>query len=137
FSAYVLLCTNGAAEPVGEHAELLRRRGVDLRTEPVVRLEGPGSDLERVVLEDGTCIERTYALTHAPTRQGSTIPDYLGLERLDDGSIKVDDLCQTTVPGVFAAGDLARRPTMPVPGAQIAIAAGEGAVAAVALDQLL
>lgn len=32
---------------------------------------------------------------------------------------------------------MARRPTMPLPGAQIVIAAAEGAIAAVALDQLL
>jgi hypothetical protein len=30
---------------------------------------------------------------------------------------------------------MARRPTMPVPGAQVVIAAAEGAIAAVAIDQ--
>jgi thioredoxin reductase len=38
---------------------------------------------------------------------------------------------------VFAAGDMARRPTMPLPGGQVVIAAAEGAVAAVAIDQTL
>ena len=61
----------------------------------------------------------------------------LGWSLLEDGSVKVDDLGQTGVPGMFAAGDLARRPTMPLPGAQVVIAAAEGAVAAVAIDQTL
>jgi thioredoxin reductase len=137
YSDDVVLCTSGAAAPAGQDAELLRRRGVDIRTEPVVRLEGPGAGLDRIVFGDGTTIARTYAFTHPPTRQASAIPADLGLEQLDDGSIKVDDLCQTSMPGVFAAGDIARRPAMPVPGAQIAIAASEGVIAAVALDQLL
>ncbi|MBB5161720.1 NAD(P)/FAD-dependent oxidoreductase [Mycobacterium sp. AZCC_0083] len=137
FTADVQLCTNGAAEPVAEQAELLRRRGVNVHTEPVVRLEGPGTDLQQLVFADGNTLQRRYVFCHAPTRQASSIPDDLGLERLDDGSIQVDDLGQTSVPGVFAAGDLARRPTMPVSGAQIAIAAGEGAIAAIALDHSL
>ena len=137
YSPDVILCTNGAAEPDADHAGPLKQRGIAVRTEPIARLEGPGASLDRVVFGDGTAIHRTYAFTQAPARQSSTIPDHLGLDRLEDGSIKVDDLGQTSVPGVFAAGDLARRPTMPLPGAQIAIAAAAGVIAAIALDQLL
>ncbi len=137
YSPDVILCTNGADEPDPEHGGLLKQRGIAVRTEPVARLEGPDASLDRVVFGDGTAIHRTYASTHAPTHQASTIPDQLGLDRLEDGSIAVDDLGQTSVPGVFAAGDLARRPSMPLPGAQIAIAAADGVIAAIALDQLL
>jgi thioredoxin reductase len=136
YTTDVQLCTN-AGELAPEHAELLRRRGVAVLTEPAVRLEGPGTDLRQIVFADGSTLERRYVFCHAPTRQPSSIPDDLGLELLDDGSIQVDDLGQTSVPGVFAAGDIARRPTMPLPGAQIAIAAGEGVTAAISLDQLL
>jgi thioredoxin reductase len=59
----------------------------------------------------------------------------LGCLLLEDGSVSVGELGQTSVPGVFAAGDMARRPTMPVPGAQVVVAAAEGAVAAIAIDQ--
>ncbi len=41
----------------------------------------------------------------------------------------------STVPGVFAIGDMARRPSMPLPGALVVIGAAEGAIAAVAIDQ--
>jgi thioredoxin reductase len=136
FSSEVVICTNGV-EPSEGDATLLHQRGVKIVSAMVVRLEGPGPDLERVVCRDGTGIEARYAFSHPPTRQASPLPDQLGLRQLDDGSVEVDDLAQTTVPGVFAAGDLARRPTMPVPGAQIVIAAAEGVVAAVAIDQLL
>lgn len=136
FSDRVVVCTNGVS-PSDQDASLLRHRGVTITNATALRLEGPGDDLERVMCNDGTVIEARYAFSHPPTRQASAIPDQLGLRLLDDGSVEVDDLAQTSVPGVFAAGDMARRPTMPVPGAQIVIAAAEGVIAAVALDQLL
>jgi thioredoxin reductase len=89
------------------------------------------------VFSDGEPAERAAAFLHAPTRQRSDLPHQLGCELLEDGSVMVDDLGQTSVPGVLAAGDMARRPTMPVPGAQVIIAAAEGAIAAVAIDQTL
>jgi thioredoxin reductase (NADPH) len=52
--------------------------------------------------------------------------DFLkGLVTLDDsGQIKVNELCETNVPGIFASGDVTN-----VPYKQIVIAAGEGAKA--------
>jgi thioredoxin reductase len=136
FSNDVAVCTNGVA-PSEQDASLMRQRGITVMNATAVRLEGPEGQLERVACGDGTAIEAKYAFCHPPTRQASAIPDQLGLRQLEDGSVEVDDLAQTSVPGVFAAGDMARRPAMPVPGAQIVIAAAEGVVAAVALDQLL
>jgi thioredoxin reductase len=136
FSQAVTLCTNGGR--LGDRdVTLLSNRAVQVVDATAARLEGPDGDVERVVCSDGSAIEASYVFSHPPTRQASAIPDQLGLRQLDDGSVEVDDLAQTSVPGVFAAGDLARRPTMPVPGAQIVIAAAEGVIAAVALDQLL
>jgi len=42
---------------------------------------------------------------------------------------------QTSVPGVYAAGDLCRTPAMPAPAAQVVMAAAQGARAAVVIDQ--
>ncbi len=51
-----------------------------------------------------------------------------GLARLnDDGEVMVDCSCRTSVPGLFAAGDVTT-----VPAKQIVVAAGEGAKAALA-----
>jgi thioredoxin reductase len=90
---------------------------------------------ERVVFADGAPLERQAIFTHPPTRQRSDLPRQLGCTILDDDSIQVDDRGDTGVRGVYAAGDMARRPTMPVPGAMVIIAAAEGAVSGVAIDQ--
>jgi thioredoxin reductase len=98
-------------------------------------LEGGDGHLDRVVFASGAPLPRRAAFLHPPTRQRSDLPVQLGCRLLEDGSVEVSDLGQTSVPGVFAAGDMARRPSMPLPGAQVVIAAAEGAIAAVAIDQ--
>ena len=89
------------------------------------------------MFDEGEPEARAAAFLHAPTRQRSHLPRQLGCTMLDDDSVMVDDLGQTSVPGVFAAGGMARRASMPLPGAQVVIAAAEGAIAAVAIDQHL
>jgi thioredoxin reductase len=136
WSPDVLLCSNSA--PVDDDTRrLLVARKVQLREEPIARLEGGEGKLERVVFADGEPEARGAAFLHAPTRQRSDLPSRLGCTLGEDGSVMVDDLAHTSVPGVLAAGDMARRPSMPVPGAQVVIAAAEGTIAAVAIDQEL
>jgi thioredoxin reductase len=137
WSPDVLLCGDGAADLDDDTRRMLDAHKVQLRAEPIARLDGGGGRLQRIVFDQGEPAERAAAFLHAPTRQRSDLPRQLGCELLDDGSVQVDDLGQTSVPGVLAAGDMARRPTMPVPGAQVVIAAAEGAIAAVAIDQTL
>jgi thioredoxin reductase len=137
WSPDVLLCTNGTTGLDDDTRRLLDAHKVQLREEPIARLEGGEGRLERIVFADGEPAERAAGFLHAPTRQRSDLPSQLGCTLLEDGSVMVDDLGQTSVPGVLAAGDMARRPSMPVPGAQVVIAAAEGAIAAVAIDQTL
>jgi thioredoxin reductase len=133
----VVWCSNGPLPaPLQEAAGAkLAARGVRLREEPISALEGADGQLKWVVFATGESVERRAAFLHPPTRQRSDLPGQLGCVLLEDGSVSVGDFGQTSVAGVFAAGDMARRPTMPVPGAQVVIAAAEGAIAAVAIDQ--
>lgn len=136
WSPDVLLCSNGTAG-LDDARRLLDAHKVELREAPIARLDGGDGRLERIVFTEGEPVARTAAFLHAPTRQRSALPHQLGCTLGEDGSVLVDDLGQTSVPGVLAAGDMARRPSMPVPGAQVVIAAAEGAIAAVAIDQAL
>ncbi len=137
WSPEVLLCGNGTAGLDDDARRLLAAHKVALREEPIARLDGGDGGLERIVFAEGEPVARAAAFLHAPTRQRSDLPGQLGCTLGEDGSVLVDDLGQTSVPGVLAAGDMARRPSMPVPGAQVVIAAAEGAIAAVAIDQML
>jgi thioredoxin reductase len=74
---------------------------------------------------------------HGHVRQRSDLAAQLGCRMLDDGAVEINDLGQTSTPGVYAAGDMARRPALPLAGAQVILAAAEGTLAAVVIDQEL
>jgi thioredoxin reductase len=137
WSPDVLLCSNGTAGLDDDARRLLAAHKVGLREEPIARLDSGDGRLERIVFTEGEPVARTAAFLHAPPRQRSDLPRELGCTLGEDGSVMVGDLGQTSVQGVLAAGDMARRPSTPVPGAQVVIAAAEGAIAAVAIDQAL
>jgi thioredoxin reductase len=136
WSSDVVLCTNGADELPDEDHARLSARGAIVRGEPIDRLEGAG-DGARIVFADGQPLERHAIFIKPPTRQRSELAARVGCNVLDDGSVEVNELGQTTVPGVYAAGDMARRPAMPFPAAQVIHAASSGGVAAVGADREL
>ena len=88
------------------------------------------------MLADGSQLNRSALFVDAAVRQRSDLAIQLGCRILDDGAVEINDLGQTSVHGVYA-GDMARRPTMPEAGAQVVVAAAEGTIAAVVIDQEL
>ncbi|MGH2614144.1 MAG: NAD(P)/FAD-dependent oxidoreductase [Thermomicrobiales bacterium] len=135
FSADVVLCTDGQDSLDPETQVLLDGQGVAVRHEPVVRVEGRDGHLEHVVFADGEPLPR-HALFGgtARTRQRSELPVQLGCTLLEDGNVEVNDFAQTSVDGVYAAGDMARRASFPTPAAVIA-AAASGAFAGAVIDK--
>lgn len=102
--------TQGLFEPTAEEASLLAARGVAIERTPVVELLGPGTDLEALRLADGREVAAEAAFTAPRTRMASPLAEQLGCAFVDGATgpnIEVDEMQQTTVPGVFAAGDAA------------------------------
>jgi thioredoxin reductase len=81
--------------------------------------------LQAVVRRDGSEIRCDAVLVHAPLRRRDALPERLGLALTDTGLVDVDAQARTSVPGVYAAGDLAVAPQ------QVAIALGSGHLAGV------
>jgi thioredoxin reductase len=128
---------NGAPYPPPAQQETLRKAGITLRPEPIARLARDGDQLRQVIFTDGMRLGRAGLFVHPPARQAAPFAASLGCDMLPDGIVGVDDLGRTSVPGVYAAGDMSRRPTMPLPGQLAAVAAAAGTLAAVAADQEL
>jgi len=139
WSADVILCRDGGPDlEFGEDERaLLAQFGVGLREEPIVRLDGHDGILERMVFRSGESLRRRALFLHPPARQRSPLPTQLGCELLDDGAVAINELGQTSVAGVYAAGDMARRPSLPLRGQQVSPAAAAGQLAAIALDREL
>ena len=80
-------------------------------------------------IEAGPTETRAALFLSAPVRIASPIPEELGCEFVNPNRLVVDADGRTTVPGVYAAGDIA------CPTRQVAAAAASAAVAAVALNE--
>ncbi|WBB60563.1 NAD(P)/FAD-dependent oxidoreductase [Streptomyces sp. WMMC500] len=134
FTADVVLLAGAAPLPDGQR-DLLDAHGVAVRREPVARLEGAGGRLEQVRFEGGEPLARDAVFAGGALRERSGLPEKLGCPLLPDRLVEVDEFGRTGVAGVYAAGDMAHRATVPVPVAAVVAAAAAGTVAGAALDQ--
>ena len=104
---------------------VLDRHGMDLVQTPVVRLLGNRGDLQGVELADGRVVPASVFFFSVAHRPRVDLARALGCRIDEDGYVAVDASGQTSVPGVFAGGDV-------VPGLQLVqVAAAQGVVAGV------
>jgi len=115
--------TQGEFEPDAEQAALLAARGVRIERTPVVGLLGQAPQIDAVQLADGRRLLINAIFVAARVHMASPLAMQLGCA-FDEGPmgpyLRVDDFKQTTVPGVFAAGDA----TLPMANATLASASG-------------
>ncbi len=115
-------------EPDAATLAQLARRGIAIERGRVTALEGEGKELSAVVLEDGRRVPLDALYLAPDARPASTVHEQLGCET-EDGLlgpiVRADEKRATTVPGIFAAGDLARAFS------NASIAAGDGVLAGV------
>ena len=124
----VVLCTDGPAD-LGGDRELLDRNGIPVREESIIRLDGRDGQLERIVFAGGTDLPRHALFLPTLPRQHSDLAERLGCALTDLGLVQVNADGLTTVPGVYAAGDLALRRH------QVVVASADGAIAGIAINQ--
>lgn len=128
------LFLNGNEMPSTDTLAKLAIRGVTIEPEPVSELRGEGGNLSSVMLRDGRTVS-IEALYMAPrTRLNSSIAEVLGCE-IEDGPfgpiIKTDMFKKTNIPGVYAAGDVARVPH------NVSFAVADGVMAGMSVHQSL
>jgi thioredoxin reductase len=128
----MVVCTNGhdpdLTAPLLAQLDSLNIPVLTSRVKRMLNADGRLTGLE---LEDGMlldCERLFFAIGHYPA---DDLAQRLGCERNDEGCVVVDEHFETTVPNVYAAGDI-------TPGTQIALAAAaSGARAAVAIHHSL
>lgn len=128
------LYLNGGDAPGGEMLKQLAKRGVAVEPARIVSLQGESGTLSSVRLDDGRP-SPVAALYLAPKMAfNSPIAEQLGCALQDSPLgpiIRTDERKQTSVPGVYAAGDIARVPH------NASWAAADGVTAGVFLHQAL
>lgn len=117
------LLAHDGFSPDADQAAGLAARGVAIETTPIARLTGPAPALAAVELVDGRVLPVAGLFVAPNTRIASPLAEQLGCA-VEDGPmgpyLRVDDWKQTSVAGVFAAGDTAG----PMHNATLAAAAG-------------
>ncbi len=138
----IIFFPNGCFELDQPARDDLTKRKVKINEHDIVSLEGSTSSysgdgkLDRtvVVLDDGSRVELRAVFIETHFRVATSFAQDLGCDFKETARgliLKTDDWKQTSVPGVFAAGDLARS------GQSIPYASADGALAAVGCHQSL
>jgi thioredoxin reductase len=125
----------GDGEMAERQATLIRAWSDDVavvKPDEVGELRIEDETVRGVIRKDGSEIPCDAVLLHAPLRRRGRLVESLGLDLTDDGFVAIDALTHTSLPGVYAAGDLAAWPQ------QVPVAIGSGHTAGlVATRELL
>ena len=128
----VVLLTGGPADLSDDDRARLDIAGIPIDERKVRELDSAAGELHAVVFDDGARLPRSALLVAAELRQRSGLAAQVGVKLVATGpvspeAVDTDPLYRTSVPGVFAAGDVCAQ--MP----QIAAAVAAGSAAAVSV----
>jgi len=132
----VVVLTDGPAELDDEQRAKLEQAGVRLDERPIDGLVAEGGKLRAISFADGGTLERAGLLVGPRLGQRDSLAEALGVgikepSPMATDAIDTDAFQRTTVPGVFAAGDLGGQ--MP----QVAAAISGGSMAGAMVVQNL
>jgi thioredoxin reductase (NADPH) len=114
-----------------EDRNKLSELGIRTVEEQVDRVTEEGGRITRVILKSGEELAFDTLYSALGTLARSTLASQIGAEMNDQGRLIVDSHCRTSIPGLYAAGDI-------VDGLnQICVAMGQAAIAATAVHNLL
>ncbi len=105
WSRELTLFTNGPATLSATQREQLAQRGIAILEKQLQYLEHQQGQLRELVFEDGDKQALSALFARIPFAQHCPLPQQLGCQLTETGLIQVDEFQQTSVTGVYAAGD--------------------------------
>ncbi|HWN17426.1 MAG TPA: NAD(P)/FAD-dependent oxidoreductase [Gemmatimonadales bacterium] len=127
----VVLCTDGPSGLSEDEEEHLDQAGIQVREDPVVRLEGRDGLLERVIFAEGDWLARRALFFCGGQHQRSPLAEQLGARLNAKGTVDTGSCEVTNVPGLYVAGDASKDVQF------VVVAAAEGSEAGVAINKAL
>ncbi|MBD3886425.1 NAD(P)/FAD-dependent oxidoreductase [Phormidium tenue FACHB-886] len=131
WSRDLILCTDGDASLSDDQRNQLSTWGIELREEKIDRLEQVNETLTGIVLATGEVIPRRGIFVQPQPHQHSDLAKQLGCNLADNGAVQVGEDKQTSVSGVYAAGDTT------ILFSAISIVVAEGTTAGVFINKAL
>jgi thioredoxin reductase len=131
WTADIVLCTDGPSELTLLAQRQLRRNGIELCIARMARLEGRRGQLTQIVFRNGDVLARDALFFDTPSSEQSALSRAMGCEYGSDGGVKCNRYSATSVPGVYAAGNITRDVQLAI------VAAAEGTKAAFGINRAL
>ena len=127
--ADIVVCSDGTSISE-ELAQKLRQRKIPVRTAKISGLVGNDGHLSQIEFGSGPPLARDALFFATGCHQASDLSQRLGCTRDEKGGVVTDPVTEdTSVPGIYVAGDVSRDVLM------VSIAIAEGAKAAVAINK--
>jgi thioredoxin reductase len=130
--------TQGMFEPDEAQLAIMHARGIGIERAPVVEILGRGASIDAVRLSDGRSVAIQAAFTAPRTHMASGLAAKLGCG-FDDGPfgplIRTNEQKQTTIAGVYAAGDATSAMANATLASAAGVMAGVGAHQSLILEQ--
>lgn len=101
----ITIYTNGPSTLSAEHTQLIQQKNIAIVTKQLKELIHHNGQLQSLVFTNGSSIELTTLYARPPFEQHCHLPQQLGCALTETGLLQTDNLFQTTVSGVYAAGD--------------------------------
>lgn len=101
----VTVLTNGKAELEATQLEQLKKNHIEVIETKITEVVHQQGQLQSLIFSDAQKISFDVAYASIPFTQHSAIPVALGCELTENGYIKLNEMQQTIVEGVFACGD--------------------------------
>jgi thioredoxin reductase len=131
WSADLVLCTDGPVSLSGRHKRELQANGIAIVATPIVELVGQQGKLERLRFADGSERSCGALFFDTPCQSQSQLAQQLGCRMTASGNVHCGEYEASSVPGVYAAGNILKDVQLSI------VAAAEGARAAFGINRAL
>lgn len=125
----LIVFTNGSKILSLEEQELLKSKGISINEKKIAAFIGEEGMLEKIQFEDETAVLREGGFIASEWKQAASFDSSLEYTLNEQGGIATDSWQRTNTKGVFACGD-----TRIAGPSQLIVAAGEGSMAAMAVN---
>ncbi|QDH80816.1 NAD(P)/FAD-dependent oxidoreductase [Echinicola soli] len=127
------LLTNGPSELTAEQQAALKANGIPMITDKITSISHKNGQLESIHFETGASISLPVMYAAIPFLQHTDLPEKLGCQVNEHGYLVINEKQETTVPGIYAAGDN----SSPLRAVAMAVAGGSKAGAMINFDLVM
>ncbi|GGF25731.1 NAD(P)/FAD-dependent oxidoreductase [Echinicola rosea] len=127
------LLTNGPSTLTSDQQEALETDGIRIMTDPITALHHKDGKLQEIHFSSDRSLPLGVMYAAIPFSQHTDLPEKLGCQLNEHGYLVVNEKQETTVPGIYAAGDN----SSPLRAVAMAVAAGSKAGAMVNFELVM